>query len=94
MITTKQRAFLKGKSSKDPCVAQVGKDGLTKPVLDGIEGVINARELVKINVLKNCDLSSSEVAETLSNRLTADIVSVTGNKIVMYRKSAKNKYEL
>ena len=53
-MTTKQRAYLKGLAMNIDPIFQIGKGGLTTEYLEGVEEALEARELIKINVLKNC----------------------------------------
>ena len=86
MISTKDRAKLKGLSQKLEPVFQIGKNGVTETV---VEQVSIAHELVKLNVLKNCDFTAKEIINDLAARLNADPVLAIGNKIVLYRMSDK-----
>ena len=93
MITTKQRAYLRGLGNALDPVVQVGKDGLNENLVTSVELLLQARELVKIKVLKNSDLSSKEVAESLSTSLNADIVQVIGTIIILYKKSTRKDFK-
>ena len=54
-----------------------------------------ARELVKINVLKNCMDDPREIAAIIAERTKSEIVQVIGRKIVFYKESKdKKKIEL
>ena len=52
---------------------------------------MEARELIKINVLKNCMDDPTEMARTLAERTHSEIVQVIGKKIVLYRESKDKK---
>ena len=93
MITTKQRAYLRGLGNALDPVVQVGKDGLNENLVTSVELLLQARELVKIKVLKNSDLTSKEVAESLSTSLNADIVQVIGTIIILYKKSTRQDFK-
>ncbi len=93
MITTKQRAYLRGLGNALDPVAQVGKDGLNENVITSVQLLLQARELVKIKVLKNCELSAREIADSLSLMLNADIVQVIGTSVVLYKKSTKKNFK-
>lgn len=93
MITTKQRAFLRGLGNALEPVVQVGKDGLNENLITSVQLLLQARELIKIKVLKNCELSAREVADNLSSMLNADVVQVIGAVIILYKKSTKKNFK-
>lgn len=53
MITTKQRSYLRSLANKMDAIFQIGKDGLNDNLLKQIDDALEARELIKISVLKN-----------------------------------------
>ncbi len=89
MITTKQRAQLRGLGNALEPVMQIGKEGLSENSYEAIESLLEARELIKIKVLKNCDMRAREVCEEIANKINADIVQVIGANFIIYRKSNK-----
>ena len=93
MITTKQRAFLRGLGNALEPVMQIGKEGLSENVATSVNLLLEARELVKIKVLKNIDLTSREIADELSSQLGADVVQVIGNNLILYKKSTRKNFK-
>lgn len=93
MITTKQRAYLRGLGNALDPVVQVGKDGLNENVITSVQLLLQARELIKIKVLKNCEITAREIADNLSSMLNADIVQVIGAIIILYKKSTKKNFK-
>ena len=93
MITTKQRAYLRGLAQTLDPVFQIGKNSLTPEFTEAINEALEKRELIKISVLKNCDDDVKELASMLSDRTHSDTVSVIGRKIVLfkYQKDAKKR---
>lgn len=91
MITSKQRAYLRELANPISPIFQVGKggvgDALRKQVFDALE----ARELIKIHVLPNCELSAAEVCRTLCDGVGANPVQVIGSKVVLYKRSREHK---
>lgn len=97
MITTKQRAQLRSLANDLPALYQLGKNGITEEFLAQIEEALEAKELIKINVLKNAFYTTKEAMTEICDSLHCEAVSAVGSKIVIYRKSsiAKNvKIEL
>ena len=84
-MTSKQRSYLKGLAMTIDPVFQIGKASLTPEVTQAISEVLEARELVKITVLKNCLDDGRSIAEVLAERTHSEVVQVIGRKIVLYR---------
>lgn len=94
-MTSKQRAYLKGLAMTIDPIYQVGKASISPEITAGIDEALEARELIKINVLKNCMDDPNEIAQILSERTNSEVVQVIGKKIVLYRESKdKKKIEL
>ena len=85
MLTSKQRAFLRGMANGMDAIFQVGKNGVTPELRDTVYNALEARELVKISVLDN---------NMLASRTGAEVVQVIGNKFVLYRAAKKPVIEL
>lgn len=90
-MTTKQRAYLKGLAMTIDPIYQVGKASISPELTKGIDEALEARELIKINVLKNCMDDAREIAQILAERTKSEVVQVIGKKIVLYRESKEKK---
>ena len=84
-MTTKQRAYLKGLAMNLDPIFQIGKSSLTPEVTQAVSEALEARELVKITVLKNCLDDGRSIADVLAERTHSQVVQVIGRKIVLYR---------
>ena len=94
MITSKQRAYLKGLAKTMDPILQLGKGGLTPENTASVDEALAARELIKINVLQNCLEDSRQMAETLAERTRSQVVQVIGRKIVLYREGKDDKKKI
>ena len=92
-ITSKQRSKLKGIASTMAPIAQIGKGGVTENMVNSLSEALEARELIKISVLKNCADDPKELAAVLAERTHSEVVQVIGKKIVLYKES-KNKKKI
>ncbi len=90
-MTSKQRSYLKGLAMTMDPVFQIGKSGLTPEVTEAVRETFNARELVKISVLKNCMEQPEEMAQILAERTGSQVVQVIGKKIILYKESKDHK---
>lgn len=91
MLTSKQRAYLRGLGQSCPAIMQVGKGGITENLLKTVSDALEARELVKLSVLDNCGEDPRAILDALCEALDADGVSCVGKKIVLYRESKEKK---
>lgn len=91
MLTGKQKRFLRAKAHHLDSIFQVGKGGVNENLIKQVSDALEARELIKLNVLQNCDEDKQTVAEKLQDGAQANIVQVIGNTIVLYKESIKNK---
>ena len=87
MINSKERAILRALANKMPAIFHIGKEGITPEFTAAIRDALEARELIKIDVLNNCELDVKEAAETVSGRTNSHVVQVIGRRFVLYRKS-------
>lgn len=94
-MTSKQRSYLTGLASNIDSIFQLGKSGLTPEFCQAVNDALEARELIKITVLKNCMEDPRDLAETLAGRTRSAVVRVIGRKMILYRESkTKKKIEL
>ena len=85
-MTSKQRSYLKGLAMTIDPIFQLGKSSLTPENTKAIEEALNARELIKINVLQNCADDPNEMAQILAERTRSQVVQV-----ILYKESKDNK---
>ena len=90
MITSKQRAYLRGMANSLPAIMQIGKGGLNENMLKTFSDALEAHELIKLHVLENSGEEPRDVLNALAKALGAEAVAATGRKIVLYRASEKN----
>ena len=91
---SKQRAYLKGLAMTMTPIFQIGKSSVTPELTHAIEEALEARELIKINVLQNCLDDPREMAATIAERTRSEVVQVIGKKIVLYKEGKDNKKKI
>ena len=84
-MTSKQRSYLKGLAMTMDPIFQIGKSSVTPELTAAIAEALEARELIKITVLKNCLDDGRSIAEVLAERTRSEVVQVIGKKIVLYK---------
>ena len=95
MLTSKQRAQLRGLAMNLDTTLHIGKNGITDTLVATVGDALEAHELIKLRVLETCDLGVRGAAEELAEATGAEVVSVIGTKCILYRESeTKKKIEL
>ena len=90
-MTSKERTRLRAQAMKIESIFQIGKTGISPQQAEAVRDALKARELVKINVLKNCDEDIVTLAKVLSERTGSEVVQVIGKKIILYKKNPKKE---
>lgn len=91
MLTSKQRAQLRGLANGMQAIFQVGKGGIGDALIKQVDDALEARELIKITVLENAQTTSRAVADEVAAKVKADVVQVIGSKFILYRESKEHK---
>ena len=89
MLTSKQRAYLRGLASGEDTIFQIGKSGVTENLVQQVKDALKARELVKLSVLETAPVTAQEAAGDLSEQTGSDIVTTIGSKLVLFRRNAQ-----
>lgn len=93
-MTPKQRAYLKSLAMTMDPILQIGKSSITPELTTAIAEALEARELIKINVLQNCADDPKELAQILGERTRSQVVQVIGKKIVLYKEGKDDKKKI
>ena len=89
MLTSKQRAILRGKANTMDPVFIVGKGEIDETMIQGVK-VLEARELIKLKVLESSMYNAREASVKLAEATGADCVQVIGSKFVLYLQKKKD----
>lgn len=91
MITSKQRAYLRKEAHTLEPIFQIGKDGVTDALIDGLDKALSKRELVKVHILESALLDTRDTCNETAKRLNAEPVQAIGNKFILYRMAEEEK---
>lgn len=91
MLTSKQRAQLRGLANSIDTILQIGKTGVGEQLIKQVDDALEARELIKVRVLETSPQSVREAADEVAQAVSADVVQVIGSRFVLYRESKEHK---
>ena len=84
-LTGKQRRYLRGLGHGLEPVLQVGKGGVTAPIIAATEEALLAHELIKIRRGSECPADREEVGAALVDGTGAEVVQTLGRTLLLYR---------
>lgn len=87
MLTSKQRAYLRGLANSIETILMIGKGEITDNIITQAADALKARELIKGKVLENSAYSSREAACIIAEKCRADVVQVIGSKFILYKRN-------
>lgn len=84
-LTGKQRGFLRSLAHPLNPVVQVGKLGVSAPVLEEVRRALFDHELIKVRVGRECPLAPKSVGSELAAATDSAVAQVIGRVVVVYR---------
>jgi RNA-binding protein len=91
MLDNKQKSYLKKMAHDIHPVIQVGKGGIGDNLVTSVNEALEARELIKVSILSNTGLETSEIAEEIAFQTSAEVVAIIGRKLILYKESLNNR---
>ena len=87
MLSGKQKRFLRKEAHHLKPIFQIGKSGLHETIYKEVADALEARELIKINVLQNAVEDAEEAGALIAEKTQAELVQVLGRIITLYKRS-------
>lgn len=84
----KQKRFLRAQANHLQPIFAVGKEGLTKQWLAQLAGALDRRELIKVNILQNADVTTAELKDFIEQNTDIQVVQSIGRVLVLFKVSA------
>jgi len=84
-LTGAQKKYLRGLAHHQKPIVQLGKNGLTEPVLQSIEEALDAHELIKVRLV-DPEGRKKELAEEVASRTSSAWVGLVGHVVTLYRR--------
>jgi RNA-binding protein len=90
-MTGKERAALRSECNRLKPTVHVGNEGITAALAAALDEALEARELVKVQLLKTADVSARDAAQTLAGRVRAEVIQTIGRTATLYRMNPRLK---
>ena len=89
-MNSKQRAYIRGLANNIDAIFQVGKNGVSDNLIKQLSDALEARELIKVNVLENSGFEVNELGILLADKTNSELIQTVGNKITLFRQRKKD----
>lgn len=90
MLTSKQRAYLRGLANTLDPILHSGKGGISDAMIRQADEALTAREILKGRVLESAPVTPRELAEQIAAAVNAEVVQVIGRTFVLFRQKPKD----
>lgn len=84
-LTSKERAELRAEAHHLSAIVHVGKEGLSRAIIQALDDALRTRELVKVQLGRPVDVSARDAANELAAAVRAEVVQVIGKTATLYR---------
>ncbi|MFC6201573.1 ribosome assembly RNA-binding protein YhbY [Lactiplantibacillus nangangensis] len=89
----KQKRYLRSEAHHLRPLFAVGKNGLTADWLEQLVGALDKRELIKVNILQNSDVTTDEVQTAIEAKTDITVVQTIGRVLVLYLPSSHAEFQ-
>ena len=89
MLNGKQKRYLRSLAVNEKAIFQIGKEGLSDNLYNSLKEALKARELIKISILKTCEIDTNEIEIEICAHTSSELVQKIGKTIVIYKRNAK-----
>lgn len=78
---------LKAEASQLKPVMNIGKNGITDPVLEEIKKHLKTSHLIKVKMLKSSreEKDTTTIADELAQATASQVIEIRGNSVVLYK---------
>ncbi|MTV82635.1 ribosome assembly RNA-binding protein YhbY [Secundilactobacillus folii] len=89
----KQKRFLRAQAHHLSPIFSVGKNGLNQTWLAQLNGALQKRELIKINLQQSADETVADVQAYIEDNTNIQVIQTIGRVLVLFQPSSNEKYQ-
>ncbi|HIW69783.1 MAG TPA: ribosome assembly RNA-binding protein YhbY [Candidatus Limosilactobacillus merdipullorum] len=87
----KQKRYLRAQANHLSPIFSIGKNGLTQAWLEQLDGALDRRELIKVSLQQNTDVTVDEAAQFIEDHTEIQVVQKIGRILLLFKQSANEK---
>ena len=91
MITPRLKRKIKNSLCHQPPTMWIGKEGSTIRVINEIKKQLDAREMIKIRILKTAleEEKAKDIGKKIAEKTDSELVEVRGHTLLLFKKKKK-----
>ncbi|KRN19688.1 ribosome assembly RNA-binding protein YhbY [Secundilactobacillus similis] len=89
----KQKRYLRAQAHHLHPIFSVGKNGLNQAWLEQLDGALQKRELIKINLQQAAEVTVPEVQAYIEDNTHIQVVQTIGRVLVLFQPASEEKYQ-
>lgn len=87
----KQKRYLRAQANHLSPIFSIGENGLTPAWLEQLDGALDRRELIKVSLQQNTDVTLDEAAQYIEDNTDIQVVQKIGRILLLFKQSANEK---
>ncbi|MCK5223574.1 ribosome assembly RNA-binding protein YhbY [Candidatus Calescamantes bacterium] len=84
-LTGKQKRTLRAKGNTLKPLLKIGKEGISDNTISALCELFEKRELIKVEITRNCPVTTADAAKVLEQKCDAQLVSIIGRKLLLFK---------
>lgn len=91
MLTPKMKRRLKSAISSEKPTVNIGKEGITPQMIKEVTKQLDAREIIKIKILKTAlqEEDTKNIAASIATQTESELIDVRGHTFLLFKKKKK-----
>jgi RNA-binding protein len=90
-LTGREKAALRAEAHHLTAIVHVGKEGLSRTLVQSLDDALRTHELVKVQLGKTLELAPRDAARELASGSGSEVIQVIGRTVTLYRENPELK---
>ncbi|GLB46758.1 RNA-binding protein [Philodulcilactobacillus myokoensis] len=85
----KQKRYLRAQANRMKPIFSIGKNGLNQQWLDEVNGALEKRELIKVNIQQSAGIDVPTARDFIINHSSINVVQTIGKTLLLFKRAQK-----
>ena len=91
LLTPRMKRKIKNTLSHEPPTVRIGKEGITIQVINEVKKQLDAREMIKVKLLKTAlqEENAKDIGPKIAEQTDSELVEVRGHTLLLFKRKKK-----